>query len=54
VKVAFSSLSDLANDLATSADRVEEHLTELDSAVGRLAESWQGEAEQAKILRIGF
>jgi 6 kDa early secretory antigenic target len=52
LKVVFSSLSDLADGLANSADRVAEQLTELDSAVARLAESWQGEAHDLFSQRL--
>jgi early secretory antigenic target protein ESAT-6 len=44
LKVVFDSISELTDGLQQAADALEEHLAELDTAVARIAASWEGEA----------
>jgi WXG100 family type VII secretion target len=53
LKVVFGSLSELADGLRQCADALEEHLSELDTAVTRVADSWEGEAHDRFHQYIG-
>lgn len=45
--VRFEDLSETADALDSVAKRLQEHLTELDGVVKRLAETWEGDAHDA-------
>jgi early secretory antigenic target protein ESAT-6 len=44
LRVDFGSLAELTGGLLAAADALEGQLDELDTAIARIAESWQGEA----------
>lgn len=44
LKVVFGSLSELTQELGSTAEDLEGHLDELDQALVRISESWSGEA----------
>jgi early secretory antigenic target protein ESAT-6 len=45
--VVFGSLGDLTDGLEQTAERLQEHLSELDAALARIAQSWEGAAHDA-------
>lgn len=47
LKVDFEDLSEAADALDTAARNLQEHLTELDTAIKRLAQTWEGDAHDA-------
>ncbi|WP_030809844.1 WXG100 family type VII secretion target [Streptomyces sp. NRRL S-337] len=47
LKVHFGALAEATDELDSIAKSLQEHLTELDQAVSRVSESWDGDARQA-------
>ncbi|MCD9872098.1 WXG100 family type VII secretion target [Streptomyces guryensis] len=47
LKVHFETLAEATEELDSVAKALEEHLAELDRAVSRIAESWEGDAHEA-------
>ncbi|MBC3844157.1 WXG100 family type VII secretion target [Streptacidiphilus sp. 4-A2] len=46
IKVTFHSISDAASDVRTTAANVQAQLDELKAGVARVAQSWEGVAQQ--------
>lgn len=46
IKVSFSTVSDAASDVRTTADRVNSQLEDLKAGVARVAQSWDGLAQE--------
>lgn len=47
LKVHFGTLAEATEELESIAKSLQEHLTELDQAVRRVSESWDGDAREA-------
>lgn len=45
--VHFETLAQASDDLDSISNALQEHLTELDAGVRRIAESWTGDAQEA-------
>ncbi|MET7473411.1 WXG100 family type VII secretion target [Streptomyces sp. NPDC005648] len=45
--VRFETLAQATEDIGSIADALQEHLTQLDGAVSRIAETWEGDAHDA-------
>ncbi|GGN58018.1 hypothetical protein GCM10012285_53940 [Streptomyces kronopolitis] len=47
LKVHFGTLAEASDELDSIAKSLQEHLTELDQAVRRVSETWEGDAQGA-------
>jgi early secretory antigenic target protein ESAT-6 len=52
LRVVFGSLSELTDGLLETANALEDHLSELDDAVTKIAASWEGEAHDRFHQRV--